>query len=97
MLVVTGWGTILPSGNPRPIGAVVWLLPAAAIVWLVWAASWRNRSLALAVSLIVAVALPIMGQILAAVLGILTPIVAIVLVCLRVSAPVPQHMQVELA
>lgn len=97
VLVVTGWGTILPSGNPRPIGAVVWLLPAAAIVWLVWAASWRNRSLALAVSLIVAVALPIMGQILAAVLGILTPIVAIVLVCLRVSAPVPQHMQVELA
>lgn len=97
VFVVTGWGTMLPSGNPRPIGAVVWLLPAAAIIWLVWASTWRNRSLALAISLIVAVSLPIIGQILAAVLGILTPIVAIVVACLRVTAPTPQRVQVELA
>jgi len=94
VFVVTGWGTILPSGNPRLIGAVVWLLPAAAIVWLVWASTWRNRSLALAISLIVAVSLPVIGQILAAVLGILTPIVAIVVVFLRVRAPA-QRVQVE--
>ena len=95
VFVVTGWGTMLPSGNPRPIGAVVWLLPAAAIIWLVWASTWRNRSLALAISLIVAVSLPIIGQMLAAVLGILTPIVAIVLVFLRVRTPAQQRVQVE--
>jgi hypothetical protein len=95
VLVVTGWGTMLPSGNPRPIGAVVWLLPAAAIVWLVWASTWRNRSLALAICLIVAVSLPVTGQILAAVLGILTAIVALVVAFLRVTAPAQQRAQVE--
>ena len=97
VLVMTGWGTLLPSGNPRLIGAVVWLLPAAAIVWVVWAASWRNRSLALAISLVVGVSLPLVGQLLAAVLGILTPIVAIVVACLRVTAPGPQRVQVDAA
>lgn len=81
-LVVSGWGTLVPSGNPRPVDPVVWLLAAGAVAWLVLAARWRNRMLTATVCIVAAVSLPLFGPMLAAVTGVIVPIIAVVVALL---------------